>query len=350
MAFHPAAGRRISGGITNKNQLHETNDNNIDINKKCNNNNAPPNDDIESDFSSDYDQPYHETAYNWYNRHAKRHARRLAGISSSSSSESESSDNDEGDSENEDQSPGIEKSNGQGGGDKKRKEIDRAIRSANKPLEKWLASYPFVAARSCLSTSLKNAMTTDNNNHYGGNSQHNNNNDNSPLSTREQETKKLRRIFRRLRRKQKEFQIKFINNNDNTISADDNNDKSYHETSNSLSIEQMAQINQDCILESESDLFAIHSFIPQGIGISFIDAILASKKELQHQQQHQQQSKAAENEQQTMSRLVLELVSKLSIHTVFTSYMVYIYIYTLNNASFAYSQRMAQLDVVRRQF
>lgn len=296
MAFHPAAGRRISGGITNKNQLHETNDNNIDINKKCNNNNAPPNDDIESDFSSDYDQPYHETAYNWYNRHAKRHARRLAGISSSSSSESESSDNDEGDSENEDQSPG----------DKKRKEIDRAIRSANKPLEKWLASYPFVAARSCLSTPPNNAMTTDNNNHYGGNSQHDNNNDNSPLSTREQETKKLRRIFRRLRRKQKEFQIKFINNNDNTISADDNNDTSYHETSNSLSIEQMAQINQDCILESESDLFAIHSFIPQGIGISFIDATLASKKELQHQQQ-QQQSKAAENEQQTMSRLVLEL-------------------------------------------
>ena len=346
MAFHPAAGRRISGGITNKNQLHETNDN-IDINKKCNSNNAP-NDDIESDFSSDYDQPYHETAYNWYNRHAKRHARRLAGITSSSSSESESSDNDEGDRENEDQSPGS-KSNGQGGGDKKRKEIDRAIRSANKPLEKWLASYPIVAARSCLSTSLNNAMTTDNNNHYGGNSQHDNNNDNSPLSTREQETKKLRRIFRRLRRKQKEFQIKFINNNDNTTSADDNNDTSYHETSNSLSIEQMAQINQDCILESESDLFAIHSFIPQGIGISFIDAILASKKELQHQQQHQQ-SKAAENEQQTMSRLVLELVSKLSIHTVFTSYMVYIYIYTLNNASFAYSQRMAQLDVVRRQF
>ena len=305
MAFHPAAGRRISGGITNKNQLHETNDN-IDINKKCNSNNAPnANDDIESDFSSDYDQPYHETAYNWYNRHAKRHARRLAGISSSSSSESESSDNDEGDSENEDQSPG----------DKKRKEIDRAIRSANKPLEKWLASYPFVAARSCLSTPPNNAMTTtDNNNHYG-NSQHNNNNDNSPLSTREQETKKLRRIFRRLRRKQKEFQIKFINNNDNTTSADDNNDTSYHETSNSLSIEQMAQINQDCILESESDLFAIHSFIPQGIGISFIDAILASKKELQHQQQ----SKAAENEQQTMSRVVLELVSKLSIHTVFTS-------------------------------
>ena len=66
----------------------------------------------------------------------------------------------------------------------------------------------------------------------------------------------------------------------------------------------MTKINADCAQETESDAFAINSFIPQGLGISFIDAILGKESIPQ-----QQQSKGESDKQQhTESRLVLELV------------------------------------------
>jgi len=297
MAFRPSSGRRISGGgggVVDKNIEEKSNDNQqiIDI------------DDINSYSSSDYDNPYHETASTWYNRSAKRRARRQAGISSSSSSEESSdsgleSDNEDGNSNN------LVTKNDNGD---KRKEMNKAVRSANRPFEKWLASYPLVASRCCLSSmphaSTKNSM--DINNHAP---QYNSN----QLSLRDQETKKLRRILRRLRRKQKEFQIKFTHDNGTNASAtadeqqQTNNNSSYYQTSNALSIEQMTKINADCAQETESEAFAINSFIPQGLGISFIDAILG-KESLAMSQQQQQQSKGESDQQHTESRLVLELV------------------------------------------
>ena len=68
----------------------------------------------------------------------------------------------------------------------------------------------------------------------------------------------------------------------------------------------MMHINQDCVTETESDQFAVHSFIPQGIGISFIDAVLESS--VVQQQQQQQQAKSESDKEKTLSRLVLELV------------------------------------------
>jgi len=289
MVFRPSSGRRISGGgggvVDNKNKIEE----------QCNNDNI---EEINDDSSSeDYDNPYHETASTWYNRSAKRRARRQAGISSSSSSE-ESSDS------------GLESDNEDGNITKndnvedKRKEMNKAIRSANRPFEKWLASYPLVASRCCLSSMPPTSTTNSMDIHAP---QYNN----TQLSLRDQETKKLRRILRRLRRKQKEFQIKFTHDNGTNASAtadeqqQTNNNSSYYQTSNALSIEQMTKINADCAQETESDAFAINSFIPQGLGISFIDAILGKDSIVTSQQQ---QSKAESDQQHTESRMVLELV------------------------------------------
>mmetsp|Transcript_19671 Transcript_19671/g.34585 ORF Transcript_19671/g.34585 Transcript_19671/m.34585 type:complete len:291 (+) Transcript_19671:65-937(+) len=254
------------------------------------------NDEIESDFS-DFDQPYHETASNWFNRHDRRRSRRLAGISSSSSS---SSSEDCNSLESEDDLEGNDGDNG-GQEKSKRKEMEKAARSANRPLTKWLISYPLVAARFCLSSipSTMNTMTTDTSNGYGKTQL---NNSHSTLPPREQETKKLRRIFRRLIRKQKEFQLKFIENN----SSSGQKNSSYYQTSNALSLEQTMRINQDGV-ETGSDQLAIHSFLPQGTGISFIDAVLARGSLLQSKLALENAMK----QQQTLSRLVLELVSNL---------------------------------------
>jgi len=280
--FHPAAGRIIDGSA-DRNQHNDIGTNVDEI--------------IESGSSSDYDQPYHETAYTWYNRHARRRARRLAGISSSSSS---SSSSDCSSAESEDDCEG----NNNNSNGRQRKEMEKAVRSANKPLAKWLSSYPLVAARCCLSSipSTMNTMTMDTNNHYGKTPF--NNSDSSLLPPREQESKRLRRILRRLRRKQKEFQVKFVDNKNALSSSSEQNNSSYYQTSNALSLEQMMKINQDSA-ETKGDQLAIHSFIPQGTGISFIDEVLArvslsqSKSASENDKQLQQQY--------TSSRLVLEL-------------------------------------------
>ena len=299
--FRPSSGRRISGGGAG------VNDNKIE--EQCNNDNIEEINDNSS--SEDYDNPYHETASTWYNRSAKRRARRQAGISSSSSSEEGSDSCLESD--NEDSNNLVTKNDSNVGQrqDDKRKEINKAIRSANRPFEKWLASYPLVASRCCLSsmppTSTTNSM--DINNHAP---QYNNSN--TQLSLRDQETKKLRRILRRLRRKQKEFQVKFTHDNGTNASAtadeqqQTNNNSSYYQTSNALSIEQMTKINADCAQETESDAFAINSFIPQGLGISFIDAILGKESIVTPQQQQQSKAESDKQQQHTESRMVLELV------------------------------------------
>ena len=63
------------------------------------------------------------------------------------------------------------------------------------------------------------------------------------------------------------------------------------------------RINQE-IAETENDKYAIHSFIPQGTGISFIDAALAGDTLLQSKPERE-----SDKQQLTFSRLVLEMVS-----------------------------------------
>ena len=310
--FHPAAKRRISYGDNGTKQQSENN-NIIDVTPK---NNVIDNNNDEIEDFSDWDEPYHETAYNWYNRHSRRRARRLAGISSSSSSSESSSDNEC--SEDEELDGNVADNNG-GKNSKKKKDMDRAIRSANKPMEKWLASYPLVAARCCFSSISSPAQIHTMTNEYGGNNYYGNaqqQSSNINMRSRDQETKKLHRIFRRLRRKQKEFHVKFINFNAKDASStleeqqqttNNNDNNTYYQKSNALSVEQMMQINQDCSIETESDQYAVHSFIPQGIGISFIDAVLESSVV---QQQQQQQTKSESDKEKTLSRLVLELVRR----------------------------------------
>mmetsp|Transcript_16313 Transcript_16313/g.29482 ORF Transcript_16313/g.29482 Transcript_16313/m.29482 type:complete len:502 (+) Transcript_16313:1-1506(+) len=122
----------------------------------------------------------------------------------------------------------------------------------------------------------------------------------SSLPPRDRETKQLRRVFRRLSRKQKEFHVKFTDNNSSpgqTITS------SYHQTSNAMTLEQMTRINQDGGDPGSSDQRAVHSFLPQGTGISFIDDVLARDS----LSRCKPASGNSTKEQQTSSRLVLEL-------------------------------------------
>eukprot|EP00581_Thalassiosira_minuscula_P006291 CAMPEP_0183747640 /NCGR_PEP_ID=MMETSP0737-20130205/67369_1 /TAXON_ID=385413 /ORGANISM="Thalassiosira miniscula, Strain CCMP1093" /LENGTH=371 /DNA_ID=CAMNT_0025983355 /DNA_START=80 /DNA_END=1192 /DNA_ORIENTATION=- len=287
VGFHPAQGRVISHDDvdmlesgTGNHKSHATNAN------------EDVEDEIESDFSSDFDQPYHETASHWYDRHSRRRARRLAGISSSSSSSSSSDECSSLDSD----SDGNDNGNDGGGGRSKRmKEMDKAAWSANRPLTKWLASYPLVAARCCLS--MPSTMTMDTSKDYGKTTARRNNS-HSTLPAGERETKRLRRLFRRLNRKQKEFQAKFTPKNGTSGCSG----SSYHQTSNSLSAEQTTAINQES-METRNDPLAIQSFVPQGTGISFIDAVLARDSHLQSKSG----SESIRKQTQTASRLVLEL-------------------------------------------
>ena len=327
-AFHPAAGRIINGGerggggVGKIKQRHDDDHdakNNFDANAKEVAEDHLD-DEIESDFSSDYDQPYHETASNWYTRHARRRARRMAGISSSSSSSSSGSDCSSVESEdrffNGDSNDKMQK------GWDKQKAMERAKRSANRPFSKWLSSYPLVAAHCCLSPIVSTENNAANNNFYGipgfnnPNPNNNNNCNTNLILPRDEETKRLRRILRRLRRKQKEFQVKFMNNTnsnsglESTTTAEEqiNSSSSYYQSSNALSVEQMMRINSETA-ETENDRYAIHSFIPQGTGISFIDEVLARDSSLLRYNNKPAQDDNDKKEQKTKSRLVLELVS-----------------------------------------
>ncbi|KAL7541187.1 hypothetical protein ACHAXR_012939 [Thalassiosira sp. AJA248-18] len=300
--FHPAPGRRIIG-------RHDDNDAAVADGgfkqqqqpQKDEVNNTTNIDEIESDFSSDYDQPYHETASNWYQRHARRRARRLAGISSSSDNSSSSSSVESDEDGND--GGGQEGSSG-------RKEMEKAARSANRRMAEWLMSYPLVAARCCLSSlpPTMNTMTADTNSQYYGKPQFNNNNnsDSSSFRTpREQECKRLRRIFRRLHSKQKEFQEK-LKDNGNAAPSSSTDNNSHNRNSNALSSEQMMRTDQACGENVRTFQTEIHSFLPQGTGISFIDAVLARDSLLQPKSSTGMDN-AITRQQQTLSRLVLEL-------------------------------------------
>jgi len=167
--FTPAAGRvrvgRVNGNTSIVVNDGKKRDDKSDSNTANDNDDHDVHDDdiADSDSSStDYDNPYHETALDLYTRHTRRRARRLAGISSSddsSSSSCSSDDDDDGsistldgdDNADKDRSLNIgsRKKNEESSSEtrKRKRAMERAIRSAERPLKKWLSSYPLVAAR-----------------------------------------------------------------------------------------------------------------------------------------------------------------------------------------------------------
>lgn len=176
-----------------------------------------------SNFSSDLDDPYHETATSWFHRDILRRVRRSAGASS----EDESSTGSEG---VQDLCKGDDLSSAK----------EFAIASATRKFDAWLGTYPIAASKCCLSAATTFGKSTT------------------------VETKRLKRIFRRMRRKEKEFR----HTETRTCST-------YHQKTNSISAEAMLQIHTESSSEREYDKLAIQSFLPQGTGISFVDSILA---------------------------------------------------------------------------
>lgn len=180
-------------------------------------------DHIVDNFSSDLDDPYHETAKSWLHRDILRRIRRSAGVSSEE--ESSTGSEDVRDCEHDDLSSGKEFS----------------ILSATRKFDAWLDAYPVIASKCCLSAATKSTAV-------------------------EEETQRLKRILRRLRRKEKEFRFKHTEMR--TCS-------SYHQKTNSIPAEAMQQIHTESSSEKENDKLAIQSFLPQGTGLAFVDSILA---------------------------------------------------------------------------
>ncbi|KAL7551292.1 hypothetical protein ACHAWF_014474 [Thalassiosira exigua] len=235
------------------------------------------NDDLASETSSDFDRPYHETASDWCRRHARRRARRIAGISSSSSSSDECTSVESGGETEVD----VDGEVGRGGDRTKRKRMERAVRSAYKPLSTWRASYPLVAARCCLPS-----PSVD----------HRSNNADA-ISPRDQERKRLRRIFRRLRRKQKDFQVNFIQDASSSIQQ-----KNCHDSQPAMPLPLDRMSDQEST-ECESDHMAMNSFLPRGTGISFIDEALSRNSTIQTKLAPESSLK----QRHTSSSLVLEV-------------------------------------------
>jgi len=71
------------------------------------------------------------------------------------------------------------------------------------------------------------------------------------------------------------------------------------------------RINHGSADTSESDQSAIHSFLPQGTGISFIDAALGRQSLLQSKLSGLESDK--QQHQKSLSRLVLELVRRSAV-------------------------------------
>jgi len=344
--FHPAAGKVMHCEIGDKKRHHRvssiSNNNSSSTTTTTtttnnnNNNNHDEDDIVESDSnSSDYDQPYHETALDWYNRHVRQRSRRRAGISSCSSSECGSISSS--DSEDDDDFFDV---NDNGGNDedtanrKRRKEMAQAVRSAERPLKKWLASYPIVAAQSCLSSTpiaiaLDKSTAAADASHFGRVPR----TSALPLPPRVEESKRLRTILRRLRRKRNEFRDKFRCSGNAAVPSvlsevTYNGGGSCNQTSNEPSLELTTRINHDGAETPENDEYAIHSFLPQGTGISFIDAALARESLLQSKLSRSDSGK--KQQQKTLSRLVLELVRR---STVFFSWRLLIPLMSLKKKS-----------------
>ncbi len=319
--FHPAAGKVMDCEIGDKKRHHRVSNvsNNNSSTTTNNNNNDDEDDIVESDSnSSDYDQPYHETALDWYNRHVRQRSRRQAGISSSSSSECGSISSS--DSEDDDDFFDV---NDNGGNDddtarrKRRKEMAQAVRSAERPLKRWLASYPLVAARSCLSSTpiaiaIDKSTAAADASYFGRVPR----TSVLPLPPRVEETRRLRRILRQLSRKRNEFREKYRCSGNAAVPSvlsevTNNGGGSCNQTSNEPSLELTTMINHDGAKTSENEQCAIHSFLPQGTGISFIDAALGRESLLQSKLSVSDSDK--KQQQKSLSRLVLELVSRSTV-------------------------------------
>ena len=262
-----------------------------------NNNNDETDDIAESDSDTfDYDHPYHETALDWYQRHVRRRSRRLIGFSSSSSSSSDSGSDSGSISSCEDHdhffdaSDNCGKYDGNAAKRKRTKDLDKAVRSAERPLKRWLASYPLVAARSCLS-SMSIVIPMDKSTAASVNYRARvRNNSVPPLPPRVEEMKRLRRILRRLRRKRTELREKF-------------------RCRAAVISEQTNSVNHERSAETpDSDQCAILSFLPHGTGISFIDAALNRESLLQSKLSMSGSESDRLQQQKSSSRLVLELV------------------------------------------
>jgi len=326
--FTPAAGRvrvgRVNGNTSIVVNDGKKRDDKSDSNTANDNDDHDVHDDdiADSDSSStDYDNPYHETALDLYTRHTRRRARRLAGISSSddsSSSSCSSDDDDDGsistldgdDNADKDRSLNIgsRKKNEESSSEtrKRKRAMERAIRSAERPLKKWLSSYPLVAARSCLSSVpvVVDVAATDGSVGGRGASRLPNLTTTPPQPSvlpRVEETKRLRRILRRLRRKEMEFRVKFGNK---TSTSTDVQQRSKATTSNKYSCETAVDPLNNMKEQASEDVdhTAIYSFLPQGTGISFIDAVLGRESLLHTRQRHQQTSTSSSS-----SGIVLEI-------------------------------------------
>ena len=252
--------------------------------------------DSSSSSSYDYDQPYNETAADWWTRHCQRRARQICGISSSSSDDSDDSD---GSITNESE---LSDANECSDRIKNNKERDtrKAARAVVSPLSKWFRSYPSTSARCCLSISSSNKTSVSNSITHYSNLHSSNIRSNMPLSVREQEAKRLRRIFRRLRRKEKEFQFNHCGNNVPSNESVLPTEKTM--MGNSSISNLMPNNNHAHKQQIEGDQLAMDSFLPRGTGLSFIDAVL-SKTPLSTSKSDKKQSTSTE------CRLVLELVS-----------------------------------------
>ena len=295
--FTPAA-CRVGGVVSKKKQHHRDNN---DESNNIHNDHGIKDDNIKSDSSTDFDNPYHETALDWYIRHTRRRDRQLAGMSSSDRSSDSSSDEGSVSS-----LEGVDDDHFFGGEDedasvrKKRREMEMAIRSVERPLERWIALYPLVAARCCLA-SIPVSISTDLSagaNYYHGRGARSYSTPPSPLlPLRVEETKRLRRILRRVRHKQTEFRVKFRNAIAGGMAASTVATPEQTRISNESSMKpQMIAVNKNGVeVTSEDDHIAIHSFLPQGTGISFIDAVLGRESLIQSRQQ------------KSSSRLVLEV-------------------------------------------
>ena len=266
---------------------------------------------FQTDVSYDYDNPYQETACEWYHRHVLWRARRFAGVTTSSDTSSSSSrstgsysDNNEGlEEEDANGTKLLALGNYQNGADNN----DESIRSARRPLTRWMAAYPLMAARCCLSLgpSSTSTTTTRGTSPTLPNSIQGTYNTNPRLN----EATRLRRVIQRLHRKHIIWQkkMKYVNSESPLFQ---------HPTSSSTGIlsldQQLLKIKQETI-DTESNHTVIQSLLPQGTRIPFIDAVLGGDSLLvtttpSKQVLTERTKKEHTRRCQTTSRLVLELV------------------------------------------
>ncbi len=170
------------------------------------------------------------------------------------------------------------------------------IRSAKRPLTRWMSTYPLVAARCCLSIDQSSASTT-----ARGTSSNISNSIQGTYNSnpRIYEATCLRRVFQRLHRKHIIWQKKM----------------KYGNSESSTSImsldQQLLRIKQENIV-TESNRMLIQSFLPQGTGIPFIDAVLCGESLVTTTSSKPAPLERTKEEYttlyQTTPRLVLELV------------------------------------------